>query len=293
MTTRAAADLASGKGHRDENFPVASWLIRRAHRGIVLAFYGFARASDDIADNPAAGADEKLAALEAMRATLTGELDSEPAARRLRIALREWHLSNRHPLDLLEAFRRDVTKLRYRDWADLMDYCKYSAAPVGRFVLDVHGESEATWPESDALCSALQVINHLQDCAQDFRRLDRVYIPLDAFAERGLGPTTLAAPRATEELRQTVRSLAERCACLLRNSRGLALHVRDRRLALEIAVIHGLAEDLTRRLMHHDPLSERVHHRPMEALSLGFIALLGLGTRRLSRRFTGGHGILD
>lgn len=289
MTARAAVDFASGKGHLDENFPVASWLIRRPHRDPILAFYGFARAADDIADNPHASVDEKLAALEAMRATLTGEQDSEPAARRLRNALRERRLSNRHPLDLLEAFRRDVTKLRYRDWADLMDYCRYSAAPVGRLVLDVHGESEATWPESDALCSALQVINHLQDCAQDFRRLDRVYIPLDAFAERGLTPTVLAAPRATEELRQTVHSLAGRCVRLLQDARGLALHVRDGRLALEIAVIHGLAQDLARRLMHRDPLSERVHHRPMEALSLGFAALLGLGTRRLSRRFTDGH----
>lgn len=293
MTARAAIEFASGKGYRDENFPVASWLIRRAHRDIVFAFYGFARAADDIADNSVAGADEKLATLEAMRATLTGEIDTESTARRLRTALRERDLSNRHPLDILEAFRRDVTKLRYRDWADLMDYCRYSAAPVGRFVLDVHGESEATWPESDALCSALQVINHLQDCARDFRRLNRVYIPLDAFTERRLTPAALAAPAATRELRQAIYSMAERCARLLRDARGLALHVRDRRLALEIAVIHGLAQDLTRRLMCRDPLSDRVHHRPMEALSLGFAALLGLGTQRLSRRFTDRHRIRD
>ena len=79
----------------------------------------------------------------------------------------------------------DVTKLRYRDWDDLIGYCSYSAMPVGRFVLDVHGESRATWPANDALCAALQIINHLQDCGRDYRNLDRVYIPLDALAESG------------------------------------------------------------------------------------------------------------
>jgi hypothetical protein len=81
----------------------------------------------------------------------------------------------------------DVTKLRYRDWDDLIGYCAYSAMPVGRFVLDVHGESRATWPANDALCAALQIINHLQDCSSDYRNLNRVYIPLDAFTEAGRG----------------------------------------------------------------------------------------------------------
>ena len=95
----------------------------------------------------------------------------------LRTVLAEKKLDPVHALDLLEAFRRDVTKLRYRDWDDLLDYCRYSAMPVGRFVLDVHGESRGTWPANDALCAALQIINHLQDCAKDYRELNRVYIP--------------------------------------------------------------------------------------------------------------------
>ena len=97
----------------------------------------------------------------------------------LRAQLAARQLSPRHAQDLLTAFRMDVTKLRYRDWDDLIGYCTYSAMPVGRFVLDVHGESRATWPANDALCAALQIINHLQDCGKDYRDLDRVYIPLD------------------------------------------------------------------------------------------------------------------
>jgi squalene synthase HpnC len=285
-----AADRAqtfeSGKGYRDENFPVASLLIRRRHRAVILAFYDFARSADDIADHPSATPEQKFVALARMRATLLGEADVEPSARRLRSALAERGLRSRHALDLLEAFTRDVTKTRYRDWADLIDYCSYSAAPVGRFVLDVHGEPEVTWPASDALCSALQVINHLQDCGADFRRLDRVYIPLDEFAVSRIDVGTLAEAHACPELRATIRRLAAKCAELLREAQPLVDRVRDRRLALEIAVIQRLAENLTERLMRRDPLSERVHHRSFEAAGLGLYAALRLGTSRFVRRLT-------
>ena len=103
-----------------------------------------------------------------------------PAGIALRAALAERNLSPQHAQDLLKAFRQDVTKHRYADWDELIDYCRYSAMPVGRFVLDVHGESRSTWPASDNVCAVLQIINHLQDCVKDYRALDRVYIPLDA-----------------------------------------------------------------------------------------------------------------
>ena len=174
-----AAALASGKGSSDENFPVASALIAPRHRPVVMAFYRFVRAADDVADSATAEPAVKLALLEDLRAGLTGESDKSAEGLALRRALAEHALSDQHALDLLEAFRRDVTKLRYADWDDLMDYCRYSASPVGRFVLDVHGEDPALWPMNDALCNALQVINHLQDCGKDRREIDRVYIPLD------------------------------------------------------------------------------------------------------------------
>ena len=117
-------------------------------------------------------------------------------------------MSPQHAQDLLKAFRLDATKLRYRDWDDLMAYCAYSAMPVGRFVLDVHGESRSTWPASDAICAALQIINHLQDCAADYRNLDRVYIPLDALAACGLGVEALGAAKASPELRRCIAGLA-------------------------------------------------------------------------------------
>ncbi len=184
-STQGASALASGKGHTDENFPVASFLVAPQHRAAILAFYRFARVADDVSDNPDAAPHEKLAHLAIMRGTLAGERDDNPEALALREVQQARGLTAQHGLDLLEAFRRDVTKLRYADWADLMDYCRYSASPVGRFVLDVHGESGDTWPANDALCAALQVINHLQDCGKDYRDLDRVYIPQDRLKAAG------------------------------------------------------------------------------------------------------------
>jgi hydroxysqualene synthase len=292
-----SADFASGKGHRDENFPVASWLVRRELRAPILAFYRFARAADDVADHPHADARHKLDQLARMEAALRGDVDANAEGAALRTSLLASRVTDQHALDLLEAFRRDVTKRRYADWAELMDYCRYSAAPVGRFVLDVHGETTALWPANDALCTALQVINHLQDCGKDYRALDRVYIPLDALAEQGTTVEALAAAEASSGLRRTIEALARRTGSLLQQSRSFAGEIADRRLALEVGVIQALAEDLTVRLTRRDPLSQRVHHRPMEAVALSLRGALGVAIGWLGRmgrnrqpRLRGGRG---
>jgi hydroxysqualene synthase len=288
----AAADLDSGKGHRDENFPVASLLIAPRHRAVVLAFYKVARMADDIADRPTAPPEEKLAGLARLESSLTGADEAVPAAAALRRALADRGLTIQHSLDLLEAFRRDVVESRCADWAELMDYCRYSAAPVGRFMLDVHGESAAAWPASDALCAALQVINHLQDCGKDYRDLDRVYIPLDLLAEAGVGVAALGAGKADGALRGVFAQLTGRTARLLDEAAPLSGAVRDTRLALEIGVIARLAASLNGRLARRDPLCERVHHGKVEALTLALVGAggvigsrLGLGrSRKLGHR---------
>jgi squalene synthase HpnC len=197
--------------------------------------------------------------------------------------LQDRGLTDRHALDLLEAFRRDVTKQRYADWAELLDYCRYSAAPVGRFVLDLHGETSAIWPANDALCAALQVINHLQDCAKDYRTLDRIYIPLDVLAAHGTEPESLAAAQASPALRKAIEGLARRTNTLLEQSRPFAGRIADRRLALEVGVIQALAESLAARLTRRDPLSQRVHHHPAEAIGLALRGGLGVAAGWLGR----------
>ncbi|WP_158815654.1 squalene synthase HpnC [Methylocapsa sp. S129] len=254
-----AGEAQSGKTERDENFPVASRLIAPQFRAVILAFYRFARKADDVADHPSLPPQAKLDALDALEASLTGARNSEPEAVALRAALASRNLSQAHARDLIGAFRLDVTKGRYRDWSDLMDYCALSAMPVGRFVLDVHGESASLWPASDAICASLQVINHLQDCAEDFARLDRIYLPEDALQRAGASYDDLAAPRASPRLRAAIVDLAQKTGALLDRGADLGGRVNDWRLACEIGAIVRLARANVGRLMKCDPLSERVH----------------------------------
>jgi hydroxysqualene synthase len=280
----SAGELRSGKGHRDENFPVASHLIHPRHRGTILAFYNFVRVADDIADHASLSETEKLALLDQLEASLLGHGDQDREGIVLRARLQERKLSQRHAQDLLTAFRMDVTKLRYRDWDDLIGYCTYSAMPVGRFVLDVHGESRATWPANDALCAALQIINHLQDCAADYRNLNRVYVPLDALDRAGAAVEALGAPRASPALRACLHELAARTGGLLRESAVFSGQIKDFRLALEVAVIQSAAERLTEMLKTRDPLSERVHLGKASFAGMGLIGLVKGAVRRLRRR---------
>ncbi|MBV8753520.1 MAG: squalene synthase HpnC [Hyphomicrobiales bacterium] len=277
-------DITPTKTHRDENFPVASLLIAPQHRATILAFYRFVRAADDIADSAVLSAPEKIERLDCLEAGLLGNADAGVEASTLRNALAARNLSPRHAQDLLMAFRTDATKLRYRDWDDLIGYCTYSAMPVGRFVLDVHGENRRTWPASDGLCAALQIINHLQDCGQDYRSLDRVYIPLDAMERNRVKIEDLGAERASTALRNCVRDLSSRTRELLQDAAPFSMLIDDLRLALEVAVIHRLALDLVGRLMRRDPLSERVHHNKAEVAGLAAAAILMALPRRAARR---------
>jgi hydroxysqualene synthase len=279
-----ASVMRSGKGHRDENFPVASWLIHPRHRPVILAFYNFVRTADDIADHAALAPERKLLLLDRLEAGLIGENRDDAIAVRLRDALAERALSPKHAQDLIAAFRLDVTKLRYRDWDDLISYCALSAMPVGRFVCDVHGESRAVWPANDALCAALQIINHLQDCKADYRNLDRVYTPLDTLAAAGTGVEALDAPRASPALLGALHGLAERTERLLGESDVFSLLIEDRRLALEVSVINTLAHRLTGLLMVRDPLADRVHLPVPAVLGLTIVGVLRGTSRRFGRR---------
>jgi squalene synthase HpnC len=280
-----ATEARSGKSHRDENFPVASRLIRARHRAPILAFYRFVRAADDIADHPSLTADEKLRMLDDLEAALTGAGRADAEAEPLRIVLAERGMTPRHAQDLLDAFRLDARKARYADWSELMAYCALSAMPVGRYVLDVHGESrEATWPASDAICAALQVINHLQDCGKDFRSLDRVYLPLDTLAAHGTSVAELGWEKGSPGLKAAIAQLAERSAGLLHEGSALPYLVADTRLAMEIAAIHRLAQSIAASLIHRDPLSEKVH---LSKPGFAAIALVASALTLIRRPFLG------
>ncbi len=270
----------SGKDRGGENFPVGSWLIKKPLRPHVYAFYRFARNADDIADASDLSADEKLRRLDRMGAVLDGASgDDAPTAAAMRVTLAATGVPATHCRDLLDAFRLDATKLRYANWDELMAYCRLSASPVGRFLLDLHGESRDTWAASDALCNALQVINHLQDCADDYREIDRVYIPEDLLAAAGIGVTALSAPASSPALRRVLDQCLDLTRPLVAQARALPGGVRSPGLRRESAVIVTLAERLMALLARRDPLAERVKLGRMDMLLAAVSGLLGAWER--------------
>ena len=263
-----SAETPSGKGAGDENFPVGSFLLPARLRPHVAVFYAYARAIDDVADNPDLAAEEKIRRLEGFAATLVGASD-DPAyakAAALRDSLAATGVSARHGLDLISAFKQDAIKSRYAAWDELIDYCDRSAAPVGRYLLDLHGEDVALYAFSDPLCNALQVINHLQDCAEDYAEMNRVYIPQDWLGEAGESTEALSAGAASRPLRTVMDRMLDETKALLAEARPLAKSLNSMHLGLESGVIWALARDLTCALERRDPLADRVAFSKLRAI---------------------------
>jgi len=269
-------ETPSGKGAAGENFPVGSFLLPASLRPHVAVFYAFARAADDIADNPALEPDDKIARLNRMAATLEGGHGGDNAsakARRMRESLATTGVSPRHCLELLDAFRQDAVKRRYGDWDDLIGYCNRSAAPVGRYLMDLHGEDRALWPTADALCNALQILNHLQDCGEDYREMDRVYIPEPWLAAEGLGVEALGEATAPQGLRRVLDRLLDGVDGLLYTAAPLAGQLNSRRLSMETAAIQAIARKLAARLGRLDPLAGRVKLARMSYVSCMLVGI--------------------
>jgi hydroxysqualene synthase len=253
-----------GRTSDTENFPVGSWLLPADLRPTVAAYYRVARAADDIADNPSLDSAAKIRGLDALDAVLagTGAPDvADPAhvaAARLREMLAQRNIPIEHSRHLLQAFKADAVNRPCRTWSDLLTYCRYSAAPVGRFLLDLHGEDRAGWPASDALCSALQVLNHLQDCQVDWRDLNRLYVPLDWLSEAGLTTDALLAPRSSPALRGVLDRVLDGVDQLHRTADTLPSRLRHRALRMEATAILSLSHRLERRLRRRDPVAGRV-----------------------------------
>ena len=256
-----SVETPSGKDAAYENFPVGSWLLPAALRPHIATFYRFARAIDDIADNPDLEPDDKVVRLDGFATALKDGRDVGGAFEtglRMRISLQETDIPTRHCLDLIDAFKQDAVKNRYEDWHDLMGYCIRSASPVGRYLIDLHGGSDNGYGPSDALCNALQVINHLQDCKDDFLTLDRVYLPGDWMDDEGMDVMELAEERSSPQLRRVINRTLSATEDLMVEAWNLPVGLRSRRLAMESAAILNIAERLIARLRTEDPLATRV-----------------------------------
>ena len=244
MSRSGAADLRSGKGHGDENFPVASLLIAARYRPVILAFYRFVRSGDDIADNPDSAAGAEARAARPARGLADRQGRRRTARRRAPPELAERGLTDEHALDLLDAFRLDVDKNRYANWDELMDYCRYSAMPVGRSCSTSTARARALWPASDALCAALQINNHLQDCAKDFARWTGSIFRRTRWLRPARGRGSWRRRRRPACAACCLHALARaRTAPCLREGAGLAAPSETFASALEVAVIRASREN--------------------------------------------------
>ena len=249
----------SGKSRRDENFPVGSRLLGSHVRPHMHAYYAFARNADDIADSPTLQPEDKVARLDVMEEVLLGtRRQGSPSASKLRLSLIETGVSPVHATDLLIAFRQDATRNRYQTFDELYHYCRYSAVPVGRYVLDLHGESHGCYSASDALCTALQLLNHLQDCGDDLRELDRCYVPVSLMRHFGVDANDLLRRSESPGLRRVFITILDRIDRLTLAAEELPYVVRDRRLRAETTVICALAIRLANRLAKNDLLAARL-----------------------------------
>ncbi|MDB5950109.1 MAG: hpnC [Massilia sp.] len=273
-----------------ENFPVASFLLPRKLVPAVEAIYAFARSADDIADEGDALPAERLAALERYEAALgaieRGEPTPDPMFRRLAATIDQYKLPLRPFYDLLSAFKQDVVVKRYADFDDLLDYCRRSANPVGLLMLSLYKAADAVnVRDSDAICSALQLINFLQDVAVD-RQKDRIYLPLDDLARFGVTPGQLDEQQLDERWRALMGFEVARARALLLSGAPLALRLPGRiGWELRLVVQGGLRILEAIERVDYDVFDRRPTLRAFDWLVLGWRAVwmggrMGRGMRR-------------
>jgi squalene synthase HpnC len=247
----------------DENFPVASRLLPRAVRADLMAIYGFARLADDIGDEAVGDRLAMLAWLDDEVGRAGAGTGTHPVVRRLGRTIAARHLSLQPLRDLVEANRQDQSVHRYRTFEDLVGYCRLSAAPVGRLVLEVLGaktDEREAW--SDDVCIGLQVVEHLQDVAEDLAQ-DRIYLPLEDLAAEGCDEADLAAPTAGPAVRRVVAREVSRARELLASGAPLAASLPWRpRVAVAGFAAGGMAALDAIERADHDVLARRCRPRP-------------------------------
>lgn len=279
-------EAPSGKQAKDENFPVGSLLISKELRPHVAIYYAFARAGDDIGDDPTLSPDEKVRRLTAFESALlnpeNAPLGSQKAVR-LNESLKMRGVSLERGRKLLDAFRQDAVKNRYANWDELIDYCTKSADPVGRYLLDLHDEDPTAYKNSDALCTVLQILNHMQDCGEDKAEINRVYIPADYLADVGLDDGVLDLKKSPTEFISVLNRMLDECEPLLLLCKELPANLKNRHLAAESTVIVDLAHRLANHLRKGDPLKNRIKLTKIDFILAGLKGLYCFATHRVGR----------
>ena len=262
---KSNSNINHQKNISSENFPVGSWLLPTALKLHVINFYNFARAADNIADSNVFVMNVKYKKLkqfvEGIKQLNFRGTPPKEVVEMVR-TLEETKVSKQYCLDLLQAFKQDVSKNRYNDWLELLNYCKLSAAPVGRYLIDLHGGfkngDKKYFKNSDALCNALQILNHLQDCQEDFLYLNRVYLPLDMLKNYNVPLDHLTANKASLELRECLDEILNKVDILILESSEFPSKLNSRRLSMESYIIINIAAKLSKKLRKLDPIAAKI-----------------------------------
>ena len=261
-----------------ENFPVASPLLPAELRAPVRVIYAFARSADDLADEGDASPAERIAALNEYERELdhidAGRTTNNELFQQLALTLKEHHLNTQLLRDLLSAFRQDVVQTRYASFDELLDYCSRSANPVGRIMLALSDQySPDMLEQSDAICSALQLINFWQDVAIDSKK-SRIYIPQEDLAKFNVSELLIAEGKADHRWRSLMQFQVTRARSLMIKGAPLASNVGGR-LGWELRfIVHGGLRILEKiEAVNYDVFNRRPTLKKYDWLLLGWRAL--------------------
>ncbi len=274
------------KQSNQENFPVISFFFEKKLKRIISDYYQFARYADDVADDDKLSAKEKLKQLDELEKVFFGTQKTSkklPFAVKLREEFLKENLSTSLASDLLKAFRQDAEGKEYKTWAQLTDYCKYSAAPVGRFMLAIHDENPSTYLPSNSLCAALQIVNHLQDIKYDAKLLKRVYIPLDLQKEFNISPADFLKNKETPELKRLISHILEKVTGLLKDAEILPQIVDSLRLRVYLYMTLFLTRRLMNKIRKGDVLAKEIKLSGLDwVISLCYAGTKSLFTKKKS-----------
>ncbi|MEC8265222.1 MAG: squalene/phytoene synthase family protein [Pseudomonadota bacterium] len=254
--------LMSGKSYSDENFPVASFLMTKKIRSIVRVFYFFARMADDIADHQNLSTNKKKEILLFFDHSIAkNKKTNNQIINNMISKFKDLPSGKKYSRNLLKAFMMDASNKKYRKWEDLLYYCRFSANPVGRFVIDAVNEKKnikAIYEASDNLCTALQIINHMQDCQKDFRQLNRVYIPESLLKKYSLNKKILDKNQSSKNfVKLKIEIIDNILSSLKKTKKGLS-QISSWRLRKETFIILNIAKRLCNLLKRNDPLKENI-----------------------------------
>ncbi len=254
--------LMSGKSYSDENFPVASFLMTKKIRSIVRVFYFFARMADDIADHQKLSSNQKKNILLFFdNAISKSKKTNNKILDKMIAKFKELPSGKKYSRNLLKAFMMDASNKKYKNWNDLLYYCKFSANPVGRFVIDAVNERkniEKIYEASDSLCTALQIINHIQDCKKDFKELNRVYIPESFFKKYSVDKKILRKSKSIENFERLKIEIVDNVLLSLRKTKLGLREIQSWRLRKETLIILNIAKRLCNLLKINDPLEKQI-----------------------------------